>query len=160
MQADTENTLARRVSPRRSLPLAALLAVALMPTGSQAQTEAGRGSRAPRPSVPASAAMQTPTQAPGQAAPAGNAENGRAWYRKAGCYQCHSDQAQGGTQGPRLGPNPMPFRGFLTYVRAPKGEMPPYTAKVLTDQDLADIYAFLRALPAPPPLDSIELLAR
>lgn len=99
----------------------------------------------------------SPTAAPA-AAPAGNAGTGKTLFRKAACYQCHSDQAQGGTQGPRLGPNPIPFRAFERYLRAPKGEMPPYTAKVLSDQDVADVYAFLRALPPPPPLSSVPLL--
>ena len=37
--------------------------------------------------------------------------------------------------------------------------MPPYTAAVLSNQDLADIYAFLAARPQPPALSSIPLLA-
>ena len=37
--------------------------------------------------------------------------------------------------------------------------MPPYTAVVLSDQDLADIYAFLEARPKPPAVNSIPLLA-
>jgi len=36
--------------------------------------------------------------------------------------------------------------------------MPPYTSKVVSDADLADIYAFLQARPQPPALDSIQLL--
>ena len=92
------------------------------------------------------------------AAPAGNAEKGKAFFRKAGCYQCHSEQAQGGAQGPRLGPNPIAFQPFARYVRAPRGEMPPYTVKVMSDQDVADVYAFLRALPPAPPLSSLPLL--
>ncbi len=36
--------------------------------------------------------------------------------------------------------------------------MPPYTVKVVSDQELADIYAFLMAIPQPPPIDSIPLL--
>jgi cytochrome c1 len=38
--------------------------------------------------------------------------------------------------------------------------MPPYTAKVLSDQDLADIYAFLQGRARPPALNTIPLLAR
>ena len=34
-------------------------------------------------------------------------------------------------------PNPPPFRGFVGYVRSPKGDMPPYKEKVLSEQDLA-----------------------
>jgi ubiquinol-cytochrome c reductase cytochrome c subunit len=94
------------------------------------------------------------------AAPAGNAERGKALYQKTGCYQCHSNEAQGGTAGPRIGPNPVPFARFVAYLRAPRGEMPPYTAKVISEQDLADVYAFLEARPKPLPVASIPLLAR
>ena len=92
------------------------------------------------------------------AAPAGNAANGKVLYGKIGCYQCHSEQGQGGTQGPRLGPRPIAFQAFLRYVRTPRGEMPPYKAKVMSDKDVADVYAFLQALPAPPPLSALPLL--
>jgi len=36
--------------------------------------------------------------------------------------------------------------------------MPPYTAKVLSDKDLADIYAFLQSVAKPPDTKSIPLL--
>jgi hypothetical protein len=36
--------------------------------------------------------------------------------------------------------------------------MPPYTAKVLSDKDLADIYAFLQSLQQPPTAKDIPLL--
>ena len=37
--------------------------------------------------------------------------------------------------------------------------MPPYTDKVLSNQELADIYAFLQARPRPPAVDTIPQLA-
>lgn len=84
-------------------------------------------------------------------APAGNVEAGKRVYNKNGCYECHGREGQGGVvTGPRIGPNPIPFDAFSSYVRKPTGEMPPYTAKVLTDQELADIYAFLQARAQPP----------
>jgi len=43
-------------------------------------------------------------------------------------------------------------------VRNPKGEMPPYTSKVVKDQELADIYALLQSIPAPPASKSIPML--
>jgi ubiquinol-cytochrome c reductase cytochrome c subunit len=104
---------------------------------------------------------QTKTSPPVEApatAPAGSAANGKVLYGKIGCYQCHSEQGQGGTQGPRLGPRPIAFQAFLRYVRSPRGEMPPYKAKVMSDKDVADVYAFLQALPPPPPLASLPLL--
>jgi mono/diheme cytochrome c family protein len=88
----------------------------------------------------------------------GRVAAGATLYRKTGCYECHSNEAQGGAQGPRLGPDPISFARFSWYVRYPTGAMPPYTAKVLSDEDLADIYAFVAARPEPPPLTEIPLL--
>lgn len=99
---------------------------------------------------------------PGQAAestPAGSAETGATLFRAVGCYQCHANEAQGGANGPRIGPDPIPFARFSRYVQNPSGSMPPYTDTVLSAQDLADIYAFLHARPRPPAVDTIPLLA-
>lgn len=93
------------------------------------------------------------------ATPAGRAGEGAALYRKVGCYQCHADEAQGGQAGPRIGPDPIPFARFAQYVRNPTGEMPPYTDKVLSNQELADIYAFVQARPRPPAVSTIPQLA-
>jgi ubiquinol-cytochrome c reductase cytochrome c subunit len=101
-----------------------------------------------------SAAQPAPAQTP-----PGNAKSGQTLYMKIGCYQCHGSQGQGGAAGPRLGPAPMvAYRAFAAYVRAPRAEMPPYTAKVVSDQELADMYAFLAALPSPPAVRDIPLL--
>ncbi len=90
---------------------------------------------------------------------AGNAEQGRKLFVSDGCYQCHGLEAQGaGATGPRLGPRPIPYAAFARYVRRPTGQMPPYTAKVMSDADLAHIYAFLQAQPAPMPVQNIPLL--
>jgi ubiquinol-cytochrome c reductase cytochrome c subunit len=97
-------------------------------------------------------AAQTP-------APAGNAQKGKQLFQNDGCYQCHGREAQGGLgTGPRLAPRPIAFSALSKYVRQPTGQMPPYTSKVVSDQDLADIYAFLQAQPQPPPAKSIPLL--
>ena len=90
-----------------------------------------------------------------------DAENGRRLFARYGCYQCHQLEAQGAAAtGPRLGPHPIPFANFTKYVRRPTGQMPPYTAKVVKDSELADIYAFLESLPAPPPVKDIPLLSQ
>jgi ubiquinol-cytochrome c reductase cytochrome c subunit len=91
-------------------------------------------------------------------APTGDADRGKTLFVKNGCYQCHNYEGQGGTAGARLAPNPLPFRGFVSYVRSPKGDMPPYKEKVLSEQDLADIHAYLRSRPRPPAVASIPLL--
>jgi len=96
------------------------------------------------------------TQAP---PPRGNAETGKALFTKIGCYQCHGREAQGSTAtGPRLNQNPITFTRFVSYIRKPTGEMPPYTSRVVSDQQAADIFAFLQSLPKPPAVESIPLL--
>ena len=99
---------------------------------------------------------QTPQPA-GSATPNGNAQNGKKIFSSYGCYQCHGYEAQGGP-GPRLAPRPMAFAALSKYVRHPTGEMPPYTTKVVSDKELADIYAFLLSVPPPPSVQSIPLL--
>jgi ubiquinol-cytochrome c reductase cytochrome c subunit len=102
-------------------------------------------------SLAAAQAASQPAQAAGAPA-AGNADSGKRLFSKIGCYECHGLEAQGATQtaAPRLGPNPITFPAFARYVRKPKGEMPVYTEKVVSDQDLADLYAFVKSRPQPP----------
>jgi mono/diheme cytochrome c family protein len=91
--------------------------------------------------------------------PTGNAQNGRKIFESYGCYQCHGREAQGGLgTGPRLGPKPLPFAAFQNYIRKPTGQMPPYTAKVVPESDVADIYAFVQAAKQPPAAKEIPLL--
>ncbi len=91
-----------------------------------------------------------------EATPAGNAENGKRLFNKIGCYECHGREGQGSTMsGPRIAPDPIPFDALTRYVRKPTGEMPPFTAKVVSDQELADIYAFLQSRPHPPEAKNI-----
>src|SRR5215470_11618264 len=98
-------------------------------------------------------------QQPAADSPAGNAKAGQTLFLKIGCYQCHGNEGQGGAAGSRIGRSPMlALRNFIAYVRAPRGEMPPYTVKVITDKDLEDIYAYLASLPPPPAVESIPLL--
>ena len=93
-------------------------------------------------------------------APAGNVDSGKKLFVSAGCALCHNGEGQGGGPGPRLAPNPnmLAFKVFVQRVREPINAMPPYTAKVLSDQQVADIYAFLRTVPKPPDASTIPLL--
>ena len=93
-----------------------------------------------------------------QAAPKGNVETGKTLFMKYGCFECHGREAQGAVTGPRLNQNPITYARFVSYIRKPSGEMPPYTAKVVTDPQAADIFAFLQSLPKPPSVDTIPLL--
>src|SRR6266550_5589110 len=102
---------------------------------------------------------QTPAGGAGDGkAPAGNVETGKKIFVTYGCYQCHNYAAHGGGAGPRLAPKPIAFQAFTRQVRKPANEMPPYTAKVVSDKELADIYAFLLTIPEPPAVGSIPIL--
>jgi mono/diheme cytochrome c family protein len=133
---------------RSSLGLLGFLACAVLltatPRGAFAQA-AGSGA-APKADKPAAADKA-----------AGNAQNGKLLFTSDGCYECHGRAAQGGV-GPRLGPHPLPAAAIISYIRQPTGEMPPYTAKVISDAEITDIFAFLNSMPDPPKADSIPLL--
>jgi mono/diheme cytochrome c family protein len=91
------------------------------------------------------------------AAPAGNVENGKKSFIQHGCFSCHGFSGEGGP-GARLAQNPIPFQAFVQYVRRPRRSMPPYGTQV-SDQELADIFAFLKSMPPSPDAKTIPLLA-
>jgi mono/diheme cytochrome c family protein len=94
------------------------------------------------------------------AAPAGNAQNGKKNFTGDGCYECHGLQGQGATQtgAARIGPPMLSLESFMSYVRHPANQMPPYSSKAISDQDLTDIYAYLKSIPLPPKGKDIPLL--
>jgi mono/diheme cytochrome c family protein len=109
--------------------------------------------------TPMQLAGQDPESMPKTEAPRGNEQNGRRLYDQYGCYECHGGQGQGSQlSGPRIAPSSGSFSGFLTYIRRPTGQMPPYTRKITTDAELADMYAFLQSVPRPPEVEKIPLL--
>ena len=135
-----------RIISRGSLAGGALLAalsLSIFSTRAQAQ-----GPAQPTQSQPGASAA---------AAPSGNAANGKKIYNSYGCYQCHGYSGQGGA-GAKLAPDPISFPSFNRYTRKPTGSMPPYTSKVVSDRELADIYAFLKTIPQPPDPKTIPLL--
>ncbi len=89
-----------------------------------------------------------------------SAENGKAEFIKHGCWQCHGFEGQGtATSGGRvIADTPLIFEAFKAYVRNPGGAMPPFHAEMLSDSDLADIYAYLESRPKPEPAKDIPLL--
>jgi len=89
--------------------------------------------------------------------------NGNAAFLRVGCQSCHGTVGQGGA-GARLAPNTLPLEAFRVWVRngtpgwtIARG-MPAFPASVVTDEDLADVQAFLASLPAPPRPDETPLL--
>ena len=89
---------------------------------------------------------------------AGSAEKGKTAFVKHGCWQCHGFVGQGGVTGPKLAPNPIPPEAFSAFVRFSAGGMPPYQKTILSDEDLADIHAYLQSIPNPPDAKNIPLL--
>jgi len=49
---------------------------------------------------------------------------------------------------------------FSGYVRSPRGRMPPYTDKVLTEAQVEDLFAYVKSLPPSPVAKDIPLLSR
>ena len=66
--------------------------------------------------------------------------------------------AEGGAAGARIARTALNLQAFLRYVRQPTGQMPPYTAKVMSDEQLGNVFAYLQSLPAPTPRKDIPLL--
>ena len=92
---------------------------------------------------------------------AASTERGKAAYIQNGCWQCHGTVGQGSIMtsgGKRLAPDPMPWEAFSSFVRSTNRTMPPYSETILSDGDLADIYAYLQSIPKPPDANSLPLL--
>ena len=107
----------------------------------------------------AQAAAQAPEEQKQTRSSASSPKKGKELYTSSGCYECHGREGQGSRMsGPRIGPPPMDEPSFTEYIRQPGGQMPPYTSKVLTDAEVADIYSFLKSLPPPPSVKDIPLL--
>ena len=107
----------------------------------------------------AAIAHHAAAQAPAE--PRGDAASGAKLFVDRACWQCHGLAAQGGgIAGPRLAGRVQVWVAFAAYVRRPTEEMIPFTAKVLPDQELADIFAWLRSLPPPPAVESLPVLSR
>jgi len=99
-----------------------------------------------------------PSIAAAQSAPAGNAENGKRIFMKQNCYYCHGTSGQGGRDGARIAQTALNLQGVIRYVRKPTGGMPAFTEKILSDQELTDVYAYLKSLPAAKAPKDIPLL--
>ena len=91
----------------------------------------------------------------------GDATRGKQLYAANGCGYCHGTAGQGGggrTGGLRLAQMGIAYPAFLTQLRNPRYEMPPYVEAALSAKDAADIYAFVAGLPPPPDVKSIPIL--
>src|SRR5712692_7366231 len=86
-----------------------------------------------------------------QTAAQGDATKGRGLYSGASggalCQLCHGAQGQGGFGPDIAGARGLTFDQFKRELQHPWGIMPRYDR--ITDQALADIYAFLKSLTPP-----------
>jgi ubiquinol-cytochrome c reductase cytochrome c subunit len=95
------------------------------------------------------------------AAVAADAAKGKAAYMTFGCWQCHGTEGQGSaitSQGKVLAPDPMPLETFVAFVRSTNRAMPPYSEQVLSNEDLADMHAYLSTIPKGKDYKTIPLL--
>lgn len=91
------------------------------------------------------------------ATPSGNSANGKTLFVSKTCNQCHGAAAEGSAAGPKLAGDPIGFEAFVAQVRTPTDKMPPQTAAMVSDAQLADIYAYLHTLAgAAPPAAAIS----
>ena len=100
------------------------------------------------------------TMATAQDAPSGDAAEGKRLYLAVGCFLCHGRAGQGGAlngPAPILAKTAMPFDGFKGQLRQPSNEMPAYAELVMSDQQIADIYAFVQSLPGPRPTNDMAI---
>lgn len=96
-----------------------------------------------------------------QDAPRGDAANGKRLFLIDGCFTCHGRSGQGGAYNgpaPILAHTALPFDGFKGYLREPANDMPAYSSAVLSDKDIADIYAFVESLPGAGSAKDISIL--
>jgi mono/diheme cytochrome c family protein len=108
--------------------------------------------------VVAASAIASSAASDVQAPDSASAANGKRLFEKVGCYECHGYAAQGGRDGARLAATSMNAQSFTRYIRRPFGAMPAYTTKVISDQELADVYTYVRGLPTAKPSKDIPLL--
>ena len=131
-------------TPGRSRAAAALVALLL----GAAAIPSGTGSAAGAPAAQDPATLE------------GDAERGATLFTGYTCYGCHGYTGETG-RGPRLNPPRLRQRQFIGYLRNPPNprQMPPYRQADVSDQKLADIYAFLESLPsASPEAEDIPVL--
>jgi mono/diheme cytochrome c family protein len=89
---------------------------------------------------------------------AASAEKGKVAHVQHGSWQCHGTEGQGAVTGPKLAPEPMPIETFTNFVRTSNRAMPPYPEAVLSNDELADIHAYLQTIPKPADYKNIPLL--
>lgn len=79
-------------------------------------------------------------------APAGKPEDGKRWFAMHNCASCHGKNANDGKALAIANLN-MGFSKFIHILRKPYSpSMPAFSEQKLSEQDAADIYAWLKSL--------------
>jgi mono/diheme cytochrome c family protein len=77
--------------------------------------------------------------------PPGNPSFGKRWFGLHHCNGCHGEHGFGG-RAPRIDGTNLTFRKFIAKIRNSNSSiMPSFHKSTLSDQDAADIYAYLQA---------------
>ena len=94
-----------------------------------------------------SVAVLLAASASAQPAPKGNVDDGKkAWGLALRCQNCHGKDAEGGF-GPDLAGRGLSYEQFRRAIRQPWGMMLAYQEKQLSDQVIADMWAYTSGLP-------------
>ena len=105
--------------------------------------------------------FDSPRAAPDDEVKTGDPVKGKRIYLAVGCFECHGRAGQGGRFNyptPALAQIELPVESFITFLRAAPNDMPAFSTDVLSDQDAADIHAYLRSLPGRKPVKDFPLL--
>ncbi|PZC49297.1 MAG: Cytochrome c, mono- and diheme variants [Chloroflexi bacterium] len=78
----------------------------------------------------------------------GDADRGQQVFFQNGCSACHGDTGQGGI-GPTLALTSLTVEQVLQQYRSPRGFMPAFGPDAVSDQEVADVRAWLQTLPLP-----------
>jgi len=82
----------------------------------------------------------------GCSTPEGNAADGKRWYRMHNCSGCHGEKGYDGG-GPDIVNIDMDYGSFVNRLRnSQTAVMPEYGEEKISDQDAADILAFLKSI--------------
>lgn len=94
-----------------------------------------------------------------QDAPKGASERGKKLFTELNCISCHGTHAQGGGRNsePPI-PAGYPWQGFVNQLRKPRLDMPPYEEKLVSTQDVADMFAYFGSIKAAPAAKDIPQL--
>jgi mono/diheme cytochrome c family protein len=106
-------------------------------------------------------ALLSGISARGQDTPPGDASEGKRLFIADGCFLCHGRAGEGGAlngPAPILAKTELPFGGFVGQLRQPIQDMPAYSEQVMSEQQIADIYAFVQSLPGPRPVKDVPIL--